>query len=660
MHSQCIFLVISVLFIPNNAVKRSSEVPPRLLIISLDGFRHEYLNEHQLPTINQFRNQGVQATHGMRPTYTTMTFPNHISIATGMYQEDHGVVHNTFFDRLLNKSIGMGSRDDGQWSDPNVEPLWITATKQNVKSAVLFWPACHNEFHGKRPLIYSWSYTDSIPFREKIDNAIGYFRELPVQLVMLYHFEPDKQGHDYGPNSPEVKAALFRLDSDIEYLLKRVKEDLGDDLNIIIVSDHGMTNVTKVIRPIYEKLLNLSSIEANPLSGALLNVMPRTGQAEQVENNLKNIPNVTVYKLDEMPERFHYSKPKHRLGNLTAIPDEGVILSTATTNATYPNKGNHGWDNTLASMQAIFMARGPSFNDNLQIHSLNNVDIYHIACRILKLDPNPHANAGSLNRTDIFNLNTRILCWIPTTLKRLDRAIVVYETWAKRCDRSLFIIGGSPPSIPLNYSTQAFSIVYLNNEQVEKRDQLSQKVLLSLLYIYNHYRYDYDWFFKGDDDTFVIVENLRYFLRRRFSNLSICYGYMAKTTNRYYPSGGAGYVLSQEALLQFGKRILTKPEQLKLCKKDEAEDINIAHCLGRINVFIMNLRDSQQLETFHPMTFQEHFMGNFTKWIREHAQFEQKKGEACCSPLSISFHALSIDEMKMMHFLLYRIQVASV
>ncbi|CAF4252842.1 unnamed protein product, partial [Adineta steineri] len=87
MHSQCIFLIILVfqcsLFIPNNAVKRSSEVQPRLLIISLDGFRHDYLNEHELPTINQFRNQGVQATHGMRPTYTTMTFPNHISIATG-------------------------------------------------------------------------------------------------------------------------------------------------------------------------------------------------------------------------------------------------------------------------------------------------------------------------------------------------------------------------------------------------------------------------------------------------------------------------------------------------------------------------------------------------------------------------------------------------
>jgi hypothetical protein len=98
----------------------------------------------------------------------------------------------------------LGSRDEGQWSDPKVEPIWITATKQvvfdksdrcivfvyvhqNKKSAVIFWPGCHNEFNGIRPLIYSWSYTDAVPFREKIDNAISYFRELPVQLVLLYH-----------------------------------------------------------------------------------------------------------------------------------------------------------------------------------------------------------------------------------------------------------------------------------------------------------------------------------------------------------------------------------------------------------------------------------------------------------------------------------------
>ncbi len=105
---------------------------------------------------------------------------------------------------------------------------------------------------------------------------------------------------------------------------------------------------------------------------------------------------------------------------------------------------------------------------------------------------------------------------------------------------------------------------------------------------------------------------------------------------------------------------MTKPDKRKLCNTDQAEDINLAYCLARIGIFVMNARDSQQLETFHPMTFEQHFMGKFTKWIEKHAQFEQKKGEQCCSPLTISFHSLSPEEMRMMHFLLYQIQKASV
>ncbi|CAF4671304.1 unnamed protein product, partial [Rotaria sp. Silwood2] len=57
-----------------------------------------------------------------------------------------------------------------------------------VKSAVLYWTVCYNEFYSIRPFIYSWSYSDKVPLREKIDNAISYFRELSIQLVMLYHW----------------------------------------------------------------------------------------------------------------------------------------------------------------------------------------------------------------------------------------------------------------------------------------------------------------------------------------------------------------------------------------------------------------------------------------------------------------------------------------
>ncbi|CAF5117765.1 unnamed protein product, partial [Rotaria magnacalcarata] len=126
---------------------------------------------------------------------------------------------------------------------------------------------------------------------------------------------------------------------------------------------------------------------------------------EQVLNGLRLIPGVKAYKREEFPERFHYAKAVNRLGEIIVVPDsEGVYFSQATENVSVA-KGNHGYDNILPSMQAIFMAKGPDFNRHIEIDSLKNVDIYHIACKILNLKPNPYAKAGSIdNLTNIFHL----------------------------------------------------------------------------------------------------------------------------------------------------------------------------------------------------------------------------------------------------------------
>ncbi|CAF1123267.1 unnamed protein product [Didymodactylos carnosus] len=328
-------------------------------------FRHDYLANYSFPIVDQFRRDGGVASNGMKATFTTMTFPNHISIATGMYQDNHGVVHNTFYDRSLNKTFGMSIRDDTHWNY-TVEPIWITATKQGVKSAVLFWPAADSKFNGTLPLIYSWVYSDNIQFRDKINNALSYFREIPMlDLVMLYHPEPDKQGHTYGTDSKEVQDALTRLDGDLQYLLDKVKEDLNDDLNIILLSDHGMVNVKKVIRPFFEKYIDRSMIDSQFLTGGVFNVNPK-------------------------PNRD-------------------------TQNSSYPNRGAHGWDNEFPSMKAIFMAKGPYFKKGFTLETLNNVDIYQMACEILNLIPNKYATDGSLdNITNIFNVSG-ITTTTPTT-----------------------------------------------------------------------------------------------------------------------------------------------------------------------------------------------------------------------------------------------------
>ena len=283
------------------------------------------------------------------------------------------------------------------------------------------------------------------------------------------------------------------------------------------------------------------------------------------------------------------------------------------------------------------------------------------------------------NGESIVKLNPRILCWIPTTLQRLDRALVIYQsvflrkifrkeiieflsyrTWSKRCDHSIFLIAGTSSAVPVNRSVYPFHIGYIGNEKLEKYQLLPEKVLHALLYIYQQFGTEYDWFFKADDDTYVIVENLRSFLRRRPGNIPFYYGYVARTPDRFYASGGAGYVLSQEALKQFAEKVLLRPEQRALCERDEAEDVNIAYCLAQAGIFVTNGRDDQQRERFHPMTFEQHYLGNFTRWIEKNAQFPQEKGDRCCSPSTISFHSLSPDQIRMMEFLLYQIKIESI
>ncbi|CAF1512408.1 unnamed protein product [Didymodactylos carnosus] len=283
-----------------------------------------------------------------------------------------------------------------------------------------------------------------------------------------------------------------------------------------------------------------------------------------------------------------------------------------------------------------------------QLHSQNlNTDQHHIS-----------ANTSDIS--NILQFSPRILCWIPTTHERLDRALVIHETWGKRCDRTIFIIGRHRAAKPLNRTIYPFSVAYIGDEKIEKYNRLSEKVLLSLLYLYKRYINEFDWFLKADDDTYVIIENLRHFLRRKLSNSTGYFGFVAKTRDRPYPSGGAGYVLSQTTLLKLGEQILTKPDKRKLCRDNEAEDVNLAYCLARINISVANTRDQNQLETFHPMTFEEHFLGKFSRWVETYSQFDQKKGEKCCSNFTISFHGMVPRAMKLLHFLLYNIQIAQI
>ena len=73
------------------------DLKPTVILISLDGFRYDYIDKFAPPTMNALAKDGVRAKW-MIPSFPTKTFPNHYTIATGLYPEHHGIVENNVWD----------------------------------------------------------------------------------------------------------------------------------------------------------------------------------------------------------------------------------------------------------------------------------------------------------------------------------------------------------------------------------------------------------------------------------------------------------------------------------------------------------------------------------------------------------------------------------
>ena len=196
----------------------------------------------------------------------------------------------------------------------------------------------------------------------------------------------------------------------------------------------------------------------------------------------------------------------------------------------------------------------------------------------------------------------RILCWIMTGPQNLDkRAIHVKKTWAKRCNILIFIS-----------STTNISFPTIGLDVPEGREHLTGKTMQGFRYVYEHHKDDADWFMKADDDTYVILENLRYFLKGYKSSDPVYFGHHFKTiVQQGYYSGGAGYVLSKEALT----RLANKGRNSKICSQDGgAEDVELGKCMKNLGVETNNSLDALGRSRFHCFNPETHLFGKYPDW----------------------------------------------
>ncbi|PKL84105.1 MAG: alkaline phosphatase family protein [Ignavibacteriae bacterium HGW-Ignavibacteriae-3] len=378
---------------------------PYVILVSFDAFRWDYLNRGITPNLEKIRENGVSAI-SLRPSFPSKTFPNHLSIVTGMYPAHHGIIANSFQDPFTKKIYRLSDTNavrNGRWYLG--EPFWETAERQGVISASYFWPGSEISIPYRRPT-YNQAYEHARPYETRIDGVIEWLN-LPYEkrphFITLYFSETDDEGHPFGPDSPEVNEAIKRLDYLTGYLFNKLNEtQIRDSVDVIFVSDHGMTKIDK------ERRINIENIIRDEKcrlaeSGPFMFIEPEKSKLETVYNILKkNEDHYKVYYKKDIPEYYHFNDHPF-ITSIVVIADLGWSVIT-NRKSEWDALGDHGFDNHQIDMHGIFLAAGPHFRKNYRTGTLWNIDIYPLLCKIFDIYPRTNID-GNLDRIEFILKN---------------------------------------------------------------------------------------------------------------------------------------------------------------------------------------------------------------------------------------------------------------
>ncbi len=374
---------------------------PTLILVSFDGCRYDYPNMATTPALDEMAAEGVKAD-GLKTSFPSKTFPNHLTIVTGLYPEHHGIIANRIYDDVNDETytLGNGAVLESKWYQG--EPVWVTAERQGLRTATFFWPGSEAEIGGYRPTYYK-AYDNDFPYNKRVEQVLAWL-DMPEatrpQFLSLYFDEPDHSGHEFGPASTEAIAALERVDKQLASLLDGIEErHLEDKVNVIVVSDHGMTSLSRDSVIFLDDYINMSDIKMVDYSPVAA-IRPNPGKLEEVYQALKDAhPHMKVFKKGEVPEKYHYNDYKF-IQPIIAISDLHWTMTTHdffNSHPNYPSKGTHGFDPDYQDMNAIFYAKGPAFKKGVSLPVFRNTNIYELMCHILEIQPAP--NDGSLEVT---------------------------------------------------------------------------------------------------------------------------------------------------------------------------------------------------------------------------------------------------------------------
>jgi len=377
--------------IPNRYNSVDAQTKPYVIMISTDGFRYDYAKKYNAENLLKLSNEGVQAK-AMIPSYPSITFPNHWSLATGLYPSHHGLIDNFFYDYKRKEFYAMSDKknaEDGSWYGGT--PLWGLAEKQGMISASMMWVGSASDAGGKRPTYY-YPYHEKFTPSEKVDKVIDWLK-LPMDkrphFISLYFPEVDGSGHHFGPDAKETEEAVHLIDKAIGDLVQKVNNLGLKNVNFVFVSDHGMIKVDGgAPLEIPSMLFNKDRFDFYNSQTLLRVVVKNPDEVQSVYKELKagKTDDYEVYLDKRLPKYLHFGTKDDqygRIGQILLIPRAPKIFLEKGKKTSV---GKHGYNPRLVpEMKATFFAWGPQFRNNVVVDEFSNVNVYPLVAEILGL-----------------------------------------------------------------------------------------------------------------------------------------------------------------------------------------------------------------------------------------------------------------------------------
>ena len=379
-----------------NAATSQARPAPLVVLISIDGFRADYLARGVTPTLSMLARRGARAK-GLEPSFPSVTFPNHYSIVTGLYPDHHGIVNNSMTDpQIPNPTFALSIRaavTNPLWWQEGT-PVWVTAARQGKISSTLFWPGTEVKIQDIQPR--DWlPYKDEMTSAERTKHLLGWLRHARprADFATLYFSEVDTAGHLSGPDSREVNQAMGRVDAAIARLLKGLRAlGIRKSTTLVIVSDHGMapTNASRII-DLHDLPAEVPGARIS-WTGAFAGIDVEATDPAPALEALARREHMACWPKERIPERFHFGHHR-RIPRILCLAGNGWTIVTDPTRPVIP--GLHGFDPGDENMRGLFIAQGPQIR-TLTLPVTRNIDVYPLLCALLGIKEEPNDASHTL------------------------------------------------------------------------------------------------------------------------------------------------------------------------------------------------------------------------------------------------------------------------